>query len=1113
YQQALFALEYTQHKTLAMRLNHTSLGKTPVGQILNIMSNDVNRFDEFAFTVQALFVAPIQSVLIIYLLWEHLAYACLSGLAVILLFIPFQGLMGRMFQTVRRKTAHLTDTRIRLMNEIIAGMRVIKMYAWEMPFQHLVVDAREQEVQRIRHSSLLKAVNLSLYFVTSRLILFACFVTYVYMGGQLSARAVFVTMAFFNILRTSLTKYFPQAVASMAEMMVAVRRIQDFLLLEEYKKLNDKSMSEAIDGNEEEIPMDEMIVADEDIGVSMNEMTVRWNNDMTEPTLRDISLSVKPGELLVVIGAVGSGKTSLLMSILNELSLVSGRVVVRGRVSYAPQESWAFIASVRQNILFGSQYNEEKYNRVVKACALDRDFALFPYGDRTLVGERGVSLSGGQKARISLARALYHSADIYLLDDPLSAVDTHVAKHLFRKACVEYLKDKCRVLVTHQIQFAKEADKILILSEGRPVAFGSYQELLDRGVSLETYIADNMKILDPKNHNNSAGGRHRTQSYSPSMVSSGAGSIAGCGGGSEPEPIHTVGVTIDETDVGPEVAAEAKQTGGIESGLYWEYTRAGGGPALIFTTFSSIIISQALYNGSDFWLTIWTNNTRNTIGAATNTTFYVMIYSALIGGLFITSLVRTTTFFVMCTKASITLHNRIFLSVLRAPSHVFDSQPIGRILNRFTKDTGIVDELLPSTAFDLQMLTIMFPKNIYCMPYPTARSPIYSHVNTSLSGLTSVRTFGAERAFERQFDDHLNDNTGAYFLFICTGRAFAILMDWICILYIIAVTAFVMAYPDVMDGGGVGLVISSAITLTGLTQYGVKCSADLESYMTAVERMLEYSRIKPEAALESTPDRKPPPDWPQTGDIEFNDMSLQYADCPHKVLNGLNVSIKGGEKVGVVGRTGAGKSSLIAALFRLTEPEGQILIDGVDIGCIGLHDLRSRVSIIPQEPVLFTGSVRKNLDPFGDHRDEDLWAALAEVQLRDVVQAMSGQLDGQVSEGGANMSVGQRQLVCLARAILRDNRILVLDEATANVDHRLLWTPIVDRNNKTNMYMQNNYANYSNQGWLQLSQERSVSSSESLIVMSGITVGLTPPQIRIATTTNSRIANNCVMII
>ncbi|CAG2162291.1 unnamed protein product [Oppiella nova] len=1007
------------------------------------------------------------SVVILFLLWEQLGWACFAGLGVIILFIPFQGLMGRLFQSVRRKTAQLTDTRIRIMNEIISGMRVIKMYTWEQPFQDLVAESRLKEIQRIRHSSLLKAINLSFYFVASRVILYACFVTFVYTGGKLSAESVFVTMAFFNTLRNTLTRHFPAGIAATAELVVACRRIQDFLVLDEIDDSNKpieymaSVYSGKADGNGVPVSLEKPMkpVDDREKGVFIENMSVRWNDETLEPTLKDISVCVKSGELLAVIGSVGSGKSSLLMSILNELTITSGSMEVRGTVSYAPQESWAFIASVRDNILFGTEYNEQKYNNVVEVCALDRDFKLFPFGDKTICGERGVSLSGGQRARIGLARALYHEADIYLLDDPLSAVDARVAKHLFQKCAVEYLKDKARVLVTHQIQFLKEAHKILVLNDGKCIAFGTYAELWESGINFMSYINDD-KPTETKTDKMLQLSEHRRLQRAVSFTSSLASSIVG----SDVDRDQPRDVT--ESDE-PKLKQETKMIGSIESSVYWDYVKAGAGPILIFVSFVSILISQILYQGSDFWLTIWTNEVDSDTSVDTN--FNVIIYSALIGGLLVSALIRTTTFFVMCMRSSVNLHNRIFHSLLRAPIHVFDSQPIGRILNRFTKDTGIVDELLPATAFDLQMTLslvigaliantivnwyLIFPAILLCIVvfmcryfYISAardikrleglsRSPVYSHVSTTLSGLSTVRAFGAQRMFETQFVRHLNDNTSTFFLFICTSRAFGILMDWVCVLYIGAVVAFIMSYDD-LPGGDAGLALSSALTLTGMTQFGVKSSADLESHMTAVERMLEYSRIKPERELESRPDRKPVPEWPQTGEILFKDVSLRYNESPTKVLKAINCVLKGGEKVGVVGRTGAGKSSLVAALFRLTEPEGQILIDGVDIQTIGLHDLRRQIAIIPQEPVLFTGSVRKNLDPFGDRPDDHLWAALAEVQLRDVVTQLGGQLDALVTEGGSNFSVGQRQLVCLARAILRDNRVLVLDEATANVDHR-----------------------------------------------------------------------------
>ncbi|CAG2118659.1 unnamed protein product, partial [Medioppia subpectinata] len=415
----------------------------------------------------------------------------------------------------------------------------------------------------------------------------------------------------------------------------------------------------------------------------------------------------------------------------------------------------------------------------------------------------------------------------------------------------------------------------------------------------------------------------------------------------------------------------------------------------------------------------------------------VIIYSSLIAALFVTALMRSVTWFMMCMRASVNLHNSIFYRILRTPISFFDNNPVGRILNRFTKDMGIVDEMLPSTGFDLNLtmtqalgiIIVVAMVNPYLIIPAVVliilsiivrgiyikcardikrfegltRSPVFTHVSTTLNGLASVRAYGAQEAFERQYYVYQNDHSATWFLFICASRTLGLIMDWICVGYIVVISVVLMIFYEGIGGGSAGLAFSSALMLTGMTQWGVRQSAEMESQMTSVERIIEYSKLTQEAALTSDDSHKPPPNWPQKGQIELRNMSLYYEGSDKPVLKNLSCNIKSGEKIGIVGRTGAGKSSIISALFRMVEPKGEIIMDGLSVGSIGLHELRSKISIIPQDPVVFTGPVRRNLDPFGEYSDQSIWSALEEVQLKGAVGDLPGQLDGQLAEGGGNL--------------------------------------------------------------------------------------------------------------
>ncbi|CAG2107286.1 unnamed protein product, partial [Medioppia subpectinata] len=819
----------------SLKLNRLSMGKTTVGQMINLMSNDANRFDEFALFASYFIISPIQTAITIYIMYTYMGWASLVPVGIIILLIVFQLFMGKMFSKVRLMTAKLTDNRLRHMVEIISGMRVIKMYSWEQPFADLVSEARKQEVSCIQKSCFLKAINMSLYSMATKLILFTSFITLVLTGDVLTAKAVFVSMMLFNYVRVNMTWFFPLAITFGAELL-----------------------------------------------------------ESPYPTLQNISAHLRPGDLLAVIGPVGAGKSSLLMTILNELPVLSGSIETVGSISYASQEPWNFNNSVRNNILFGAEYNESRYKRVVEVCALERDFEIFPFGDKTLVGERGVSLSGGQKARITLARALYRNSDIVLMDDPLSAVDTSVAEHIFDKCIVDYLCDKIRILVTHQIQFIRKATQILVLNdEGKCLGLGSYDELQSRGLDFMSILSDQEREAADKKAKAEDRDLKRTFSQSSYDIKtkSRTTSLA-----------ESLMINDEEIENDPKIADEGRETGSISGKVYWTFIKAGAG-------------------------TDKNQNTDNINTSDQNRD--VIIYSSMMAALFIASLLRAITWFVMFMRASVNLHNTIFYRLLRAPISVFDSNPVGRILNRFTKDLGIIDEQLPSTSFDLNlsmtqgvggiiMITIVNPyliipafilivvliaaRSVYIKSARDikradglTRSPVFSHVSTTFNGLASVRAFGAQKVFERQFYVYQDDQSATWMLATTASRAFGLITDGLCFVYTVIIFAVFMVFPGQLGAGEAGLALSSALMLTGMTQWGARQSAEMESQMTSVERIIEYSKLPQEAALTAHDSHKPPPDWPQKGQIELKDMSLCYEGSDKPVLKNLSCVIKSGE--------------------------------------------------------------------------------------------------------------------------------------------------------------------------------------------------------------------------
>ena len=1090
--QALTHLIYKK----VLKLSMSSFQETDVGQILNILANDLNRFEEIAFWMIYLLLAPIASIICLVITYKYLGNSSFAGFVILILFIPFQGMMGRLFARFRRKSTEITDKRVNLMTEIVSAIKLIKVYCWEQPFASIVNEIRTKEIQALKRTYFLEGVNAAVFFVATKAILFVCFITHVLTKGHLDAEAVFVTMTIYNVIRVPVTRLLPSAVGLGGECLVSLNRVNKLLLLEERPL--------ALKQDEAQNSHDKLKVPRGVI--SMTGYRGKWTKKVKQDNLKDINMHVNEGELVMVVGSVGSGKTCFLYSLLNEIEKVSGTCCMNGKISYAPQDTWCFGGTVRQNILLANPMDIRKYKRVIDVCGLERDIKLFDLGDKQFVGEKGYNLSGGQKARVSLARAVYHEADYYLLDDPLSAVDPKIGNHIFDKCLKEYLRGKTIVLVTHQLQFLKKADKIALFKDGRVIAFGSYSELKTSSEEFIHFLDSKRREEEERKESltkqKSFSVKAPDQETKPLVIPDKNRSISKARASStsvvnEMTLMEITDVIKNDSDEIEDDSLRREQTttGSVNKMIFWQYFRAGGSFLFIFFALFNSILSQALYHFSDFWLAAWTqadyakvlmekhNNSVNSSAVlwskqeqenslASKTIFVsndynIILYTILTFALFIASFFRMISCLYLSLKCSINLHDTIFRRVLRSPMNFFENNPIGRILNRFTRDMGIIDINVPRTivefnlsSFDCIGIVLVSMMIKWYMIVPTiillacsmpirdyyirtgrdlnrldsvARSPVYNHLTATYDGLITLRAFNLQDHCQKQYIRYLRDSTACRFLVYYSTRVLGVILDLFAIAYVVCVCLVLIESPQgSIPGGDGGLFLSQSIILVGAFQYCIRMSSELENQMTSTERVLEYSKLESEAELR-IPGKVEDKDWPKKGSIVFKSVDLKYSPDSPPVLKDLTFKVNPGEKIGIVGRTGAGKSSLISVLFRLVEPGGQVFIDGVDIKSLGLHELRQKISIIPQDPSLFSGTVRENLDPFKDYSDQSMWEALGEAHLTQTIKGMGG-LDAVVAEGGGNLSVGQRQLLCMARALLKKNKILVMDEATANVD-------------------------------------------------------------------------------
>ncbi|EAW53942.1 ATP-binding cassette, sub-family C (CFTR/MRP), member 1, isoform CRA_g [Homo sapiens] len=1065
----------------ALVITNSARKSSTVGEIVNLMSVDAQRFMDLATYINMIWSAPLQVILALYLLWLNLGPSVLAGVAVMVLMVPVNAVMAMKTKTYQVAHMKSKDNRIKLMNEILNGIKVLKLYAWELAFKDKVLAIRQEELKVLKKSAYLSAVGTFTWVCTPFLVALCTFAVYVTIDENniLDAQTAFVSLALFNILRFPLN-ILPMVISSIVQASVSLKRLRIFL-------------------SHEELEPDSIERRPVKDGGGTNSITVRnatftWARS-DPPTLNGITFSIPEGALVAVVGQVGCGKSSLLSALLAEMDKVEGHVAIKGSVAYVPQQAWIQNDSLRENILFGCQLEEPYYRSVIQACALLPDLEILPSGDRTEIGEKGVNLSGGQKQRVSLARAVYSNADIYLFDDPLSAVDAHVGKHIFENVIGPkgMLKNKTRILVTHSMSYLPQVDVIIVMSGGKISEMGSYQELLARDGAfaefLRTYASTEQEQDAEENGSTvmdeeeagvtgvSGPGKEAKQMENGMLVTDSAGKqlqrqlSSSSSYSGDISRHHNSTAELQKAEAKKEetwklMEADKAQTGQVKLSVYWDYMKAIG----LFISFLSIFLFMCNHVSalaSNYWLSLWTDDPIVN-GTQEHTKVRLSVYGALGISQGIAVFGYSMAVSIGGILASRCLHVDLLHSILRSPMSFFERTPSGNLVNRFSKELDTVDSMIPEvikmfmgSLFNVigACIVILLATPIAAIIIPplgliyffvqrfyvassrqlkrlesVSRSPVYSHFNETLLGVSVIRAFEEQERFIHQSDLKVDENQKAYYPSIVANRWLAVRLECVgnCIVLFAALFAVISRHS--LSAGLVGLSVSYSLQVTTYLNWLVRMSSEMETNIVAVERLKEYSETEKEAPWQIQ-ETAPPSSWPQVGRVEFRNYCLRYREDLDFVLRHINVTINGGEKVGIVGRTGAGKSSLTLGLFRINESaEGEIIIDGINIAKIGLHDLRFKITIIPQDPVLFSGSLRMNLDPFSQYSDEEVWTSLELAHLKDFVSALPDKLDHECAEGGENLSVGQRQLVCLARALLRKTKILVLDEATAAVD-------------------------------------------------------------------------------
>lgn len=1118
----------------SLRLSGKARVDHSIGQITTMISTDATRLDTFAALMNYIWIAPIQIAICIGLLIHNLGVSALVGLGVLIFSFPIQTIFIVIIMEQRKKGVKITDSKIRLVTEVLQGIRLIKLFAWEEFYKQQIIHLRTREVATLKKVMVANASLMAMFTFAPVLAATLSFVTYSLLGNDLNVAIVFSSLQLINTIQFPLI-LLPVSLSAFADATVAFKRISAFLLADELQerpkglpstapdlmstdvessfdegKADDVQDAKAVDslansglaavingsfswevagkieGKFDKAKVAELSEeekkkkAEEDKAKAEEEKAKAkaakaakkkqakksaeeglpvYNDEDPEKVkdmetalreetpfaLENLHLKVPKGSFVTIVGRVGSGKSSALQALIGEMRKTSGEVVINGKIAYVPQTAWIRNMTLKENVLFGQEFDELRFAETVKACCLEPDLAALTHGAETEIGEKGINLSGGQKARVSLARAVYSQADISLLDDPLSAVDAYVGKYILENCLLNGpLATRTRVLVTHALHVLDKSDYIYVMDNGVVAEEGTYQELMARG-SLLTRIMEEYGNVEESVDAAKQGRR-------------------------------TEAAEDDDDDAVKEKSGQAalmqeeeRETGSVPLSMYKRYLKQGRGLFWLPLFLVLITVSQAFTVGNGIFLGIWTRNGVPGFGQKD----YIGIYAGLGAGGTAATFFATWSFYYMCLQAAIAVFTKALGGVLRSPVSMFDTTPMGRIISRLSKDQDTLDTSLAETMFTLlytvssvfgtiflvfytfPLLGIIFvPLGLLyygCLSYyrrssvevkrldSLIRSQLYSTYSETLTGLATVRAYNMQASSIKSSEQGLDMQNKAYYMTVAIQRWLALRLDLFANTLNLGIGLFAAGYRHTVDPSKVGVVLTYSLSITYMLSEMVTQFATVEQHMNAVERVLVYSDLPAEGERSTKND--PPQDWPQRGEIDFKNVELGYREDLPLVLKQVSFSVKAGEKVGVVGRTGAGKSSLLQGLFRTVSLRGgSISIDEVDIATIGLDALRSKLALVPQDNVLFLGTLRENIDPMGTRTDAELISVLQRCWLlpeagkSDPVAEAKFDLNATVGDEGSNYSAGEKQLLALARALVKNSRIIVLDEATSSVD-------------------------------------------------------------------------------